>query len=327
MSTANLVPETWNLTGDDAKKTLSRVGRRRLVKDALTRLRFSDGFSHARSMAFLGILLFVEGLIAAIGISSTLGSPSTSHSIVKTLRSIVPGPAGRLLTQAASQAHQSASSGHWIAILFGTIGALITGVTLMGQIERAMNRLYGIESDRDTAHKYARALLLTLTAGTLAALAFVGLGLGGAVASALGNSSTRTIWNVARWPLGILLLVAAIALILRWAPRRHQPAWSWMSFGAVAAVALMALVTVVLNVFFHFSSSFGTTYGPLAGIIALAFWSYATAIALLVGAALAAQLEAVRAGAGAPRSGQKARGSEAQLGASDGERPPEARAS
>ncbi|HEY5170075.1 MAG TPA: YhjD/YihY/BrkB family envelope integrity protein, partial [Thermoleophilia bacterium] len=177
-----------------------------------------------------------------------------------------------------------------------------TGTTMMGQIERAMNRLYGIESDRGAAKKYARAFLLTLTAGTLAALAFVGLGLGTAVASALGSSGTRTIWSVARWPLGILLLIAAIALIMRWAPRRHQPKWSWMSFGAAAAVALMAFVTVVLNVFFHFSSSFGTTYGPLAGIIALAFWSYATATALLLGAALAAQLEAVRAGVGAPRS-------------------------
>ena len=327
MSTANLVPETWNLTGDDAKKTLSHIGRRRLVKDALTRLRFSDGFSHARSMAFLGILLFVEGVIAAVGISSALGNSASSHSIVKALQSIVPGPAGRIFTQAANQAHQAASSGHWVAIAFGTIGALVTGVTLMGQIERAMNRLYGIESDRGAASKYAHAFLLTLTAGTLAALAFGGLGLGGAIASALGSSGTRTIWNVARWPLGILLLIAAIALILRWAPRRHQPKWSWMSFGAVAAVALMALVTVVLNVFFHFSSSFGTTYGPLAGIIALAFWSYATAIALLVGAALAAQLEAVRAGAGAPRSERKARGSAAQLGASDGERPSEASAS
>jgi uncharacterized BrkB/YihY/UPF0761 family membrane protein len=85
-----------------------------------------------------------------------------------------------------------------------------------------------------------------------------------------------------------------------------------MSFGAAAAVALMALVTVVLNLFFHFSSTFGTTYGPLAGIIALAFWSYATAIALLAGAALAAQLEAVRAGAGAPRSEQRTSDSEAR---------------
>lgn len=324
MSTANLVPETWNLTGDDARKTLSRIGRRRLVKDALTRLRFSDGFSHARSMAFLGILLFVEGLIAAIGISSSLQS-GYSDSIVKGLQSIVPGPAGSILTQAADQAHRAASSGHWVAIAFGAIGTLITGTTMMGQIERAMNRLYGIESDRGAASKYAHAFLLMLTAGTLAALAFVGLGLGGAVASALGSSGTRTIWNVVRWPLGILLLIVAIALILRWAPRRHQPKWSWMSFGAVAGVALMALVTVALNVFFQFSSTFGTTYGPLAGIIALAFWSYATAIALLVGAALAAQLEAVRAGASAPRSELTTR-SASQLDTSDGGRPAEVRA-
>ena len=75
-----------------------------------------------------------------------------------------------------------------------------------------------------------------------------------------------------------------------------------MSFGALVAVGLLVLVTVVLNVFFRFSTTFGSTYGPLAGIIALALWAYATAIAFLVGAALAAQLEAVRASAGAPRS-------------------------
>ena len=166
---------------------------------------------------------------------------------------------------------------------------------MMGQVERAMNRLYGIESDRPTARKYAHAFLLALTAGTLSALALVALGLGGVLANSFATSSVHTIWVVARWPLGIALLVAAMALLLRWAPRRHQPAWSWMSFGAIVAVGLLVLVTVVLNVFFRYSTTFGSTYGPLAGIIALALWAYATSIAFLVGAALAAQLEAVRA--------------------------------
>jgi hypothetical protein len=31
MSTANQVPETWGLTGDDARKTLERTGRWRLT--------------------------------------------------------------------------------------------------------------------------------------------------------------------------------------------------------------------------------------------------------------------------------------------------------
>ena len=52
MSTANEVPETWGLTGDDATETLARVGRGALMRDAFLRLRWSDGFSHARSMAY-----------------------------------------------------------------------------------------------------------------------------------------------------------------------------------------------------------------------------------------------------------------------------------
>jgi hypothetical protein len=37
MSTANYVPETWNLTGSDAKETLAGVGSRRLLRDAFQR--------------------------------------------------------------------------------------------------------------------------------------------------------------------------------------------------------------------------------------------------------------------------------------------------
>src|SRR5664279_5647146 len=104
MSTANLVPETWRLTGDDAKQTLARTGRTRLIKDAFTRLRFSDGFSHARSMAFLGFLLFVQAVIGVVGVASALGKGGLGDSIAKALKSIVPGPAGGILTDAITQA-------------------------------------------------------------------------------------------------------------------------------------------------------------------------------------------------------------------------------
>jgi YihY family inner membrane protein len=204
---------------------------------------------------------------------------------------------------------------------------VVTGTTLMGQIERALNRLYGVEKDRGTLRKYGRALLLTLTAGVLAVLAFAGLGLGGAIASSFAGSTASAIWNVVRWPIGIGLLVAATALIMRWAPRRHQPAWSWLSFGALVGVGLLALVTLAVNLFFQFSSTFGATYGPLAGIIALAFWAYFTSVALLYGAALSAQLEAVRAGAAEPQSARKVVESDPRLGSADMGLPAAAQAS
>jgi YihY family inner membrane protein len=249
-------------------------------------------------------------VIGAVGIASALGTGTWSSAIVHVLQSLSPGPSGRVLTEAVGQAHEAGSSGEWVAIAIGTVGALITGTTLMGQVERALNRLYGVETDRSTAAKYGHAFLLTISAGLLMAVAFIGLAMGSTIASAIGGETARTIWNVLRWPIGVALLVAGTALIFRYAPRRHQPSWSWLSFGAIISVALLALVTIAMNLFFAFSASFGDTYGPLAGLVALAFWGFFSSVALLTGAAFAAQLEAVRAGEAEPRSAQKIERSE-----------------
>jgi uncharacterized BrkB/YihY/UPF0761 family membrane protein len=66
---------------------------------------------------------------------------------------------------APQQAHEAGAQNRSLALTLGVIGALITGTTLLGQIERGMNRMYGIERDRPTLRKYGRAFLLTISAG------------------------------------------------------------------------------------------------------------------------------------------------------------------
>jgi YihY family inner membrane protein len=296
VSTANRVPETYELTGDDAWDVLSRTGRGRLLSDAFLRLRLADGFSHARSLAFVVTLVIMQGLIALVGLASALGGGEISKSIVRFLQAAVPGPAGRVLTQAVEQAHQASSSNRYTALLIGLAGALITGTTAMGQLERGLNRLYGVEQDRPTVQKYGRALVLTLTAGLLASPAFASLAFGSAIASALDSDLATTLWNTLRWPVALLLTAAMVALLFRWSPRRRQPGWSWLAFGSVISVVLWALSTLLLALFFQVSSTFGQTYGPLAGIVALMVWALLSSISLLYGASVAAQLEAVRSG-------------------------------
>jgi YihY family inner membrane protein len=314
MSTANQVPETWGLTGDDARQTLERTGRWTLIRDAFKRLRYADGFSHARSMAWATTLVFLEGIIAIVGVAIALGSGGLSNTIVKTLQKIVPGPAGAIFTDAVQQAHKAGSSKQYLALIVGLVGALITGTTLMGQIERALNRMYGIEQDRPTVQKYGRAFVLTISAGILFVVAFTALGLGRAISSSLSGHTASTIWNVARWPLALGLFIAAIALLFKWSPRRHQPGWSWLAFGAIVSVALLTIVTAALDVFFQHSSTFGKTYGPLAGIVALLLWALLASISLLFGAAIGAQLEAVRGGRPAPQNTEKVMASEPSVG-------------
>ena len=313
MSTANHVPETWGLTGDDAVQTLERTGRGALIRDAFQRLRYADGFSHARSMAYLTSLVFLQAVIALVGLAGALRSGAVSNLIVKTLRQIVPGPAGRILTEAVHQAHRAGSSHRYVALMVGLAGALVSGTTLMGQVERALNRVYGVEQDRPTLKKYGRAFVLAITAGFLFLASFAALALGRAIGSSLSSHSTSVVWSVVRWPLALAVLGAAIALLFNWSPRRHQPGWSWLAFGAIASVALLAIVTVALDGMFRLSSTFGTTYGPLAGIVALMIWALLASIAVLFGAAIGAQLEAVRGGRPDPQSARKVAESEPDL--------------
>ena len=203
-------------------------------------------------------------------------------------------------------AYETGASGQYLVLALVGIATLVTASTFMGQVERALNRLYGIEQDRPTFQKYGRAFVLALTAGILGVAAFALFALGHAIGDSSGDTVAPEVWAIARWPIALALMMASIALLFRWSPRRRQPAWSWLAFGATAAVVLWSAATAALGLFFQATTTFSVTYGPLAGMIAILFWAFLSSLAILLGAAVTAQLEAVRAGRSMPRDEAKA---------------------
>jgi YihY family inner membrane protein len=305
VSSATLVPETRDLSGDDAWEVLKRIGWGRLAKDAFKRLRVADGFSHARSLAFMIALVAVEGLIGIVGLASVLHKGQVSTMIDAAIRRTIPGPAGHVLTTAVTQAHRVAAGHHYGALLFGVLSALVVGTAAMGQLERGLNRIYGVEQDRSTLKKYGLGFFFALSVGTLVAAAFVCLAFGRDLFFSIHNHALTSVWSVVRWPLGVGLIAIAVTVLFRWSPRRRQPRLSWLAFGSGMAVFLWGLSTIGLGLFYGSSSSFGETYGPLAGVIALLVWSLLSSISMFYGAAVAAQLEALRTGEPTPQDAQK----------------------
>lgn len=295
MSAATRVPETWELTGDDARRTLSQVGRARLLKDAFVRFRAADGTSHSRSLAFMGSLVLVQGLIVAIGIAALVGSEHLTRSIADTAGAAAPGPASDVLTNAVRQAGRIGHGHRYLPLILGLAALLVTATTAMGQVERGLNRIYGVEQDRPTLEKYGRAFLLALATGSLLGVGFPLLALGARTGSGWGHEA-RIAWEVLRWPIALVLVAAGLAALLRFSPYRHQPGPAWLVLGAGIAVTLWALATLGLALGFHLASTFPRTYGPLAGVVALQLWTFVSAAAVFYGVSVAAQLEAVRAG-------------------------------
>jgi YihY family inner membrane protein len=174
-----------------------------------------------------------------------------------------------------------------------------------GQIERGANRIYGVDQDRPALRKYLRALLLTAVAGLPALVSFLLLVAGGAIGASLQrwyhwDTAAATTWNLARWPVSLGLTVLTVSLLFRYAPRRQQPGLSWLMIGAGLATVLWWLVSLLLAAYAAQSGDFGATYGPLTGVMALLLWANLTGIALFVGVAFTAQLEARRVGISGP---------------------------
>jgi YihY family inner membrane protein len=305
LTTAAAVPVTRDeeLEGDEALETLRRTGRVTLLRDAVTRFRAADGMSHSRALAFQVTLTLLPAVIAVVGLAVDLEIESFTRVVRDTIREIAPGAVGEIFTAALEQGTDAANEeAGEIALAGGALAAGIAGTTAMAQIERGANRIYGTEIDRPFVRKYLNAAFLFATAGTFGIAAIAILVGGAAMRDAIDWGDTVDgIWNVVRWPLGLGLAVAAIALLFERAPRRRQPEPSWLAFGAAMSTALWLVFMAVLVVYLELTGTFGETYGPIAGTIGVLLWTFLSSVALFLGLAFAAQLEAVRAGVPDPR--------------------------
>jgi YihY family inner membrane protein len=306
MSTATSVPETYELEGDDALETLRRTGWARLAKDAFVRFRYADGTSHSRALAFQVTLTLLPGMIAAIGLATTLRVRQVVNLVRQITERITPGPAGDIFLTALRQGQKATAGGGRVALVIGLIAALASATFAMAQVERGANRIYGVERDRPTKDRYLTAFRLAVSAGALITLAFVLIVAGTDIASAAGLSGPiGFLWNLLQWPLSIASVVIAFALLFQRAPRRHQPAASWLAVGSAMSVLLWFVFTGLLALYLQGSKAFGETYGPLIGVIGMLLWTFATSAAIYLGISFAAQLEAVRSGRPGPITGEQ----------------------
>ena len=287
---AEFVTETRDLDSDDAWETLRRVRYWPLLEKSVSRMRDSDGFSYARAVAFQIVLASFPALIFFVGVAVWTGNTSLQSSVDTVLSSLTPGSTSDFLRQAVEQGEENARSQAW-AIVLGGLAALTSGAVGMSQIEQGANRLYGLDDDRPVMRRYGLGLLLSLTAGLLLGSAFVAMAFGGNIADAVEGES---IWVWLRWPLGAVAVAISLALLYKFAPNRRQPAVSWLIMGGVTATVLWLALSGGLAAYLSLSSTFGESYGPLAGLIGFMIWAQLTGVAVLGGIAFAAQLESER---------------------------------
>jgi membrane protein len=251
----------------------------------------------AAALTYFGVLAIFPALLALVSILGLLGSGST-QPLIDNLGSVAPGPAKEIITTTIQNLQKSQSS----AGLFFIVGLAVALWSASGYVAafmRASNAIYDVEEGRPIwktipVRLGITVVLVVLLAITAVAVVFTG-GLADQAGKVIGLGSTAvTVWDIAKWPV-LLLIVSLMISILYWAsPNVKQPGFRWITPGGILAVVVWVIASAAFAFYVANFSSYNKTYGALAGVIIFLVWLWISNIAILLGAEFNAELERQR---------------------------------
>jgi membrane protein len=234
-------------------------------------------------------------LLVMVSMLGVLGQgPRTTSALLDAAADLVPASAVDMLRQPIEQVVNNPSAG--FALAFSVLAALWSASSYVGAFGRAMNRIYEIAEGRPFWKLRPLQLALTLAGLVLVAAVALMLVISGPVTEAVGTAiglgaAAQRIWTVAKWPLILVFVSLAVAILYYVTPNVRQPKFRWLSIGAGVAIVVWAIASLGFGFYVTHFGSYDKTYGALGGVIVFLLWLYLTNVALLFGAELDAELE------------------------------------
>ena len=250
----------------------------------------------AAAMTYFAVLSVFPGLLAVVSLLGVVGQgEATTRTIIEMLERLgAPENAVSLIEGPINQLTTSTAAGLTLAV--GVIGAVWTASGYVRSFGRAMNNIYEVPEGRPIWKLYPIMLGITLSLIITVVLMMLLLLLSGQVAETLGSmiglgDTALQTWNIAKWPVMVLLVVFMIALLYYATPNVRQPKFRWISIGAFVAILVMAAATAGFGFYVSNFGNYNATYGTIGGVIVLLLWIWIMNVVLLFGAELDAEIE------------------------------------
>jgi len=107
----------------------------------------------------------------------------------------------------------------------------------------------------------------------------------------LGLRHIHLWWTPLQWLIVYGAAAAVFSLVFRYGPSRTLAKWRWVLPGGAAAAFLWMAGSLAFTWGLDHFTHFGVTYGSLGAILALMLWQWFSAMAVLLGAELNAEIE------------------------------------
>jgi membrane protein len=279
-------PGLTDFTLRDWRAILVRTGKGALA-DGVTDV--------AAALAYYAFLAVPAVLLVTLGLFTVTAGPDTVDRLMERLDGVVPPEAITLLEESLDRALENQGGGV-VMVVIGGLLALWTSTGAMSGLIRGLNRVYGAEEERGFARQRLAALLMLACVVFAFALVVVLLVLGPVVSGWLGGvlgleDVFGWIWWTVQWPVLLLGLLVAIGGILYIGPNVGQPRFRLITPGSLLAVLIWLAASGLFALYVGLFGSYNKTWGSLAAVIIMLTWLWLSALAILLGAELNAEVK------------------------------------
>ncbi|MET9881481.1 YihY/virulence factor BrkB family protein [Actinacidiphila glaucinigra] len=277
----------------DLPKPSWRAALRRTVKECK-----ADNLTDwAAALTYYGVLAIFPALLALVSIVGLFGS-SSIKPLMDNVGTLAPGPVRDTLNSMLSQLESSQGKAG-LALIIGIVIAIWAASGYVAAFMRAANAVYDIGEHRPVWKTVPTRGAITLVVIVILAAMAVGVVFTGSLARKTGQvlglgDAAITAWNIAKWPILIVLFSLVLAL-LYWAAPNVKRRFRWVSPGSLLAVGIWIVASGLFGLYVANFSSYNKTYGSLAAIIIFLVWLWISNIAILLGLEFNAELERARA--------------------------------
>lgn len=266
-----------------------RLGSVDFVKQVFKQMGDDHMGAFAGNLAYQAIFAMFPFFVFLLSLLGLFHATSLLNSLIAQASSAMPAEAIKILKDVNKSITKSHAEGAF------TVGAIIAILAALWGVSggfravmEAMNVMYQVRDSRPFWKKYLISIALALVSSLLllGALVLVVAGprIGGAVAGMLGVGAIfQWVWNVLQWPILVAFVLLAFGLIYYFAPDVEQK-FKFMSPGALVAVGLWLVFSLLFSLYVNSFGSYNKTYGTFAGIAIFLLYAYYSAFILLLGA-------------------------------------------
>jgi membrane protein len=285
-------------TAPQEPRDLPRSGWAAILKRSVREFKHDDVTDRAAALTYFGVLSLFPAMLVIVAVLGLLGK-STTDKLLANVSQLAPGGVHDFLKSVVTQVQGHGGT----AGLAGIIGLAIALWSASGYVAafmRASNAIYDVDEGRPIWVTVPVRVLTTIALVVMLLVAAAIVVLTGPIADKVGSavglgSVAVTVWDIAKWPVLLVLVSVMIALLYYVSPNLQQPRFRWITPGGVIAVAMWLIASGLFAVYVGFSGSYNKTYGSLATVIIFLVWLWITNIAILFGAEFNAEMQRERA--------------------------------